>query len=70
MASTHLALNAPNAVFQESVRAYYTTWYRDLVTELPRVADGHVHAPRGTGLCTELLPDIARRPDAIVRRSA
>ncbi|MFZ9485479.1 MAG: mandelate racemase/muconate lactonizing enzyme family protein [Alphaproteobacteria bacterium] len=70
MASTHLALNAPNAVFQESVRAYYTTWYRDLVTELPRVEDGHVHAPRGTGLCTELLPDIARRPDAIVRRSA
>ncbi|MFM8679189.1 MAG: mandelate racemase/muconate lactonizing enzyme family protein, partial [Alphaproteobacteria bacterium] len=40
MASTHLALNAPNAVFQESVRAYYTTWYRDLVTELPRVEDG------------------------------
>jgi galactonate dehydratase len=70
MASTHLALNAPNAVFQESVRAYYTTWYRDLVTELPRVADGHVHAPRGTGLCTELLPGIERRQDAIVRRSA
>jgi L-alanine-DL-glutamate epimerase-like enolase superfamily enzyme len=70
MASTHLALNAPNAVFQESVRAYYTTWYRDLVTELPRVEDGHVHAPRGTGLCTELLPGIERRPDAIVRRSA
>jgi len=69
MASSHLALNAPNAVFQESVRAYYTTWYRDLVTELPRVEDGQVHAPRGTGLCTELLPDIARRPDAIVRRS-
>ncbi len=70
MASTHLALNAPNAVFQESVRAYYTTWYRDLVTTLPRVEDGHVHAPSGTGLCTELLPDVARRADAIVRRSA
>ena len=35
-ASIHLALNAPNAVYQESVRAYYTSWYRDLVTVMPR----------------------------------
>ncbi len=34
-ASTHLSLNAPNALIQESVRAYYRTWYRDLVTGLP-----------------------------------
>ena len=54
---------------EEEVESHVTK-YRDLVTELPRVADGHVHAPRGTGLCTELLPDVARRPDAIVRRSA
>jgi L-alanine-DL-glutamate epimerase-like enolase superfamily enzyme len=31
-ASTHLSLNAPNALVQESVRAFYHTWYRDLVT--------------------------------------
>ena len=35
-ASTHLSLNAPNALVQESVRAFYRTWYRDLVTALPR----------------------------------
>jgi galactonate dehydratase len=69
MASTHLALNAPNAIFQESVRAYYSTWYRDLVTVVPRVVDGHVLAPEGPGLGTELNPDVFRRNDAIVRRS-
>ena len=36
-ASTHLSLNAPNALVQESVRAFYRTWYRDLVTALPEV---------------------------------
>jgi L-alanine-DL-glutamate epimerase-like enolase superfamily enzyme len=35
-ASSHLALNAPNALVQESVRAYHRTWYRDLATGLPR----------------------------------
>jgi galactonate dehydratase len=70
MASTHLALNAPNAIFQESVRAYYTTWYRDLVTVLPRIADGHVHAPDGPGLGTELDPGLWRRDDAVVRSTA
>ena len=34
-ASTHLSLNAPNALVQESVRAYYRTWYTDLVTAVP-----------------------------------
>ena len=37
IASCHLSLNAPNALIQESVRAYYTGWYRELVTELPRI---------------------------------
>jgi galactonate dehydratase len=39
-ASTHLSLHAPNALVQESVRAFYTGWYKELVTELPRVQDG------------------------------
>ncbi|MBL8701570.1 MAG: mandelate racemase/muconate lactonizing enzyme family protein [Alphaproteobacteria bacterium] len=69
MASTHLALNAPNAIFQESVRAYYSTWYRELVSVVPRVADGHVLPPEGAGLGTELHPRVWQRPDAIVRRT-
>ena len=69
IASTHLALNAPNAVFQESVRAYYATWYRDLVTALPRVVDGHVTLPEGPGLGTELQPDLWKRTNVVVRRT-
>ena len=60
-ASTHLSLNAPNALVQESVRAYYRTWYRDLVTALPEVADGHITVPPGPGLGLDLLPDIEQR---------
>ena len=48
-ASTHLSLNAPNALVQESVRAYYRTWYRDLVTALPEVKDGFISVPPGPG---------------------
>lgn len=60
-ASTHLALNAPNAVYQESVRAYYRTWYRDLVTAVPPVANGLITVPEGPGLGLELAPDLAER---------
>lgn len=59
-ASTHLSLNAPNALVQESVRAFYRTWYRDLVTALPEVKDGMITVPPGPGLGMELHPDIGR----------
>ncbi|MGX5829079.1 mandelate racemase/muconate lactonizing enzyme family protein [Mesorhizobium sp. 43Arga] len=59
-ASTHLSLNAPNALVQESVRAFYRTWYRDLVTALPEVKDGMITVPPGPGLGLELNPDLGR----------
>jgi L-alanine-DL-glutamate epimerase-like enolase superfamily enzyme len=59
-ASTHLSLNAPNALVQESVRAFYRTWYRDLVTALPEVKDGMITVPPGPGLGLELNPELAR----------
>ena len=68
-ASTHLSVNLPNALVQESVRAYYTGWYKELVTALPTVADGYVAPPEGPGLGTELLPDLRERPDAHLRTS-
>jgi hypothetical protein len=61
--------NATNTLVQESVRAFYTGWYKELVTELPRIVDGYVYPMTGPGLGTKLLPDIAERPDAHVRRS-
>src|SRR4051794_2389478 len=69
MAGLHLALHAPTAIFQEVVRAYLSTWYRDLVTELPVVENGIVRAPTGPGLGTALLPDVRERPGAVVRES-
>jgi galactonate dehydratase len=68
-ASTHLSVNLPNALVQESVRAYYTGWYKELVTALPSVADGYVSPPEGPGLGTDLLPGLRERPDAQLRTS-
>lgn len=68
-ASTHLSLNAPNALVQESVRAYYRTWYADLVTAVPPVADGHITVPPGPGLGLDLVPDIDKRFTVATRKS-
>jgi L-alanine-DL-glutamate epimerase-like enolase superfamily enzyme len=68
-AAVHVSTNAPNALVQESVRAYYTGWYRELVTEVPRVEDGWIYPLTGPGLGTELLPEVAARADATVRFS-
>ncbi|WP_439561524.1 mandelate racemase/muconate lactonizing enzyme family protein [Roseinatronobacter sp.] len=62
-ASTHLSLNAPNALVQESVRAFYRTWYRDLVTALPEVNDGQITVPPGPGLGLALNPELDRAFD-------
>jgi L-alanine-DL-glutamate epimerase-like enolase superfamily enzyme len=67
MASCHFSLHAPNALIQESVRAFYTGWYTELVTALPTVRRGEVTVPDGPGLGLELRPGIEARPDAIRR---
>ena len=60
-ASTHLSLNATNALVQESVRAFYKGWYSDVMTAVPIVKDGYVTIPSGPGLGCELAPDIDKR---------
>lgn len=57
-ASTHLSLNATNALVQESVRAFYRGWYAEVMTALPTVKAGYVTVPPGPGLGCELAPDI------------
>jgi L-alanine-DL-glutamate epimerase-like enolase superfamily enzyme len=68
-ASVHLSINAPNALIQETVRAFYSSWYQELVTNLPPIERGMIRPPEGPGLGTRLLPDLVRRGDAIVRRT-
>jgi L-alanine-DL-glutamate epimerase-like enolase superfamily enzyme len=69
-AGVHLAINAPNTLIQESVRAFYTGWYANLVTQLPRVENGFVRPPAGPGLGLELQPGTRDRRDAHVRTSS
>lgn len=68
-ACTNLTINAPNALVQESVRAFYTGWYNELATGLPVMEDGYLHLPEGTGMIAELKPEVFDRADATVRRT-
>jgi len=65
-ASTHLSLNAPNALVQETVRAFYSGWYGELVQELPPIENGQITVPPVPGHGIELLPELTDRPDAHV----
>lgn len=69
VASIQFMAHIPNALIMEVVRAYYSTWYKDILTELPAVRDGHIYPLAGPGLGTKLLPDLASRPGVMVRRS-
>jgi galactonate dehydratase len=66
-ASSHLSLHAPNALIQESVRAFYTGWYKELVTELPTVTKGMLSLNDKPGLGLQLLPGLDKRADATLR---
>ncbi|MDX6752622.1 mandelate racemase/muconate lactonizing enzyme family protein [Geminicoccaceae bacterium 1502E] len=68
-ASCHLSLNATNGLIQESVRAFYTGWYKELVTELPRMENGYILPMEGPGLGTRLLPDVLKRKDVQIETS-
>ena len=66
-ASCHLSLHASNALIQESVRAFYSGWYRELVSNLPRVEQGYISLDDGVGHGLELLPDRLRQADVTTR---
>jgi galactonate dehydratase len=51
------------------VRAYYRTWYQDLVTALPKVENGSIAVPPGSGLGMELAPDLSQRFTVSVSKS-
>jgi L-alanine-DL-glutamate epimerase-like enolase superfamily enzyme len=68
-ASCALSTTLPNVNYQEAVRAYFTGWYREIVDNIPEVANGHVTALPGPGLGLALKPEVFRRPDATIRVS-
>lgn len=69
VAAVHASFSQPNTLIQESVRAYYTGWYKQLVTALPTIKDGYVFPMEGPGLGVELQPSVFERSDLIVRRT-
>jgi galactonate dehydratase len=66
-AGCHLAVHLPNAVMQETVRAFYHGWYQEFVTELPLLARGQIAPPPGPGLGLELRPEVRARSDLHTR---
>jgi L-alanine-DL-glutamate epimerase-like enolase superfamily enzyme len=69
MASVHLCMHGPNALIQETVRAFNHGWYPRLVTTLPRIENGYVYAPEAAGLGMALRPEVLERDDLTVRTS-
>lgn len=68
-AAIHMSFSQPNTLIQESVRAFYKGWYRELVTEVPRIESGFVYPMEGPGLGTELQPQFFGRSDLSSRLS-
>jgi galactonate dehydratase len=68
-AAVHMSFSQPNTLIQESVRAFCNGWYRELVTEVPRIENGHVLPMEGPGLGTELAPGFLDRADLSTRLS-
>ena len=68
-ASSHLSLNAPNALLQETVRAFCNGWYKEIVTALPIIEEGYLRLEPNPGLGLELLPDFLKRNDTYRKRS-
>lgn len=69
-AAIHASFSQPNTLMQESVRAFYTGYYRELVTVVPEPVDGFIRPMEGPGLGTELLPEVLHRSDLRRRRTA
>jgi L-alanine-DL-glutamate epimerase-like enolase superfamily enzyme len=68
-AAVHASVSQPNTLIQETVRAFYTGWYRELVTEVPKIEHGFVFPMEGVGLCLDLQPAVFERPDLHVRKT-
>lgn len=67
--SCHLSMHARNALIQESVRAFYTGWYRELAEGLPVVERGQIKLNESPGHGITLDPGLWSRKDAVVRET-
>ncbi|MGN6144019.1 MAG: mandelate racemase/muconate lactonizing enzyme family protein [Mesorhizobium sp.] len=68
-AAVHASFSQTNTLIQESVRAFYDGWYKELVTVVPTIKGGYVVPMEGPGLGIDLLPEVYKRSDLICRKS-
>lgn len=69
-ASVHLSLNCPNTLVQETVRAFTSGWYQEVLTDLPDIRDGFVYPSEKPGLGTTLQRDRLAMADCERRMSS
>lgn len=69
VASAHVLAHVPNAYVMESTRAFYRTYYPEIVTPGEFIRDGMLYPPGGPGLGITLTEAALNRPDAVWQRS-
>ena len=62
IAGIHASFSQPNTLIQESVRAFYTGWYRELVTVMPVIENGYVLPMEGRGSARNCCPPSSSGP--------
>ncbi|HTT88023.1 MAG TPA: mandelate racemase/muconate lactonizing enzyme family protein [Acidimicrobiales bacterium] len=65
----HFSVATKNVFIQETVRAYYTDWYLEIVSGLPTIDRGQIAPPPAPGIGTGLRAEFLARPDVHVRVS-
>jgi L-alanine-DL-glutamate epimerase-like enolase superfamily enzyme len=69
MAGLHLAIHAPNALVQETVRSFNAEVYPRVVDRLPRIEGGVAYAPEAPGLGMALMREFLKDPQTTVRKT-
>ncbi|WP_051302455.1 mandelate racemase/muconate lactonizing enzyme family protein [Salibacterium aidingense] len=67
--NTHICCNIPNLWMMETVRAFYETYYTEVVTEIPEVKQGYIQPLEKPGHGIELRKEFFQRPDLVQRVS-
>lgn len=62
MAGIQLAFSAPNAIYQETVRAFNRTFYADLVEGMPVIAGPAIEPPAAPGIGMRLREELLADP--------
>jgi galactonate dehydratase len=63
VACLHIDASTPNAWLQETFEDFNESWGRDLVTDFPRIVDGHFELPAKPGLGIDLnIDEVMRHP--------